>query len=257
MRIVAAVSRGRAEKRIRFLRLHCVPRHRKAPARISTLPSDPLAIPKRHPAFQTVNFREIHAPGPPALTHQPEALRQKHQQQACRQHLRPAKSFGSKESGHGEPASVLPWRGTNRETSADGRTKRTARPGELEEVSPALTPPGIASGSGFELTKLSPLEERMQQIFIGRDGLRPIWRLVLYLLMYRGLRFCLFVMLAYGLAGRALPMATDGRGAWARDHRVGSGATDDADRRPRLRLLRPSAGQILWQAFLGGRDCGE
>jgi len=76
---------------------------------------------------------------------------------------------------------------------------RESAPGELEEVSPASTPQGIASGSGFELTKLPPLEDRMQKIFIGRDGLRPIWRLVLYLVMYRGLRFCVFVLLAYAL----------------------------------------------------------
>jgi len=74
-------------------------------------------------------------------------------------------------------------------------------PSELGEVSPAPARPAIASGtgSGFELTKPSPLEDRMRKIFLGRDGLRPIWRLVLYLLMYRGLRFFLFVLLAYGL----------------------------------------------------------
>ena len=67
---------------------------------------------------------------------------------------------------------------------------------------PRLAPPAIASDAdpGFALTKPSPFEERVQKIFIGRDGLRPIWRLVLYLLMYRGLRFCLFVLLAYGLS---------------------------------------------------------
>ena len=67
---------------------------------------------------------------------------------------------------------------------------------------PRLAPPAIAPGAdpGFELTKPSPLEERVQKIFIGRDGLRPVWRLVLYFLMYRGLRFCLFVLLAYGLS---------------------------------------------------------
>ena len=75
-------------------------------------------------------------------------------------------------------------------------------PGELDEVSPAAAPPVIASdaGPGLALTKLSPLEERVQKVFIGGDGLRPVWRLVLYLLMYRGLRFCLFVLLAYGLS---------------------------------------------------------
>src|ERR1700693_5421259 len=41
---------------------------------------------------------------------------------------------------------------------------RESVPGELEEVSPASTPQGIASGSGFELTKLSSLEDRVQKI---------------------------------------------------------------------------------------------
>ncbi len=72
---------------------------------------------------------------------------------------------------------------------------------ELDEASPASPRPAIASGSsgGFELTRLSPFEDRMQKIFLGQDGLRPVWRLVLYLLMYRGLRSCLFVVLAYGM----------------------------------------------------------
>jgi membrane protease YdiL (CAAX protease family) len=74
-------------------------------------------------------------------------------------------------------------------------------PGELDKVFSASPPPAIAPGAGpgFALSKLSPFEDRMQKIFLGRNGLRPIWRLVLYLLMYRALRFCLFVLLAYGL----------------------------------------------------------
>ncbi len=76
-------------------------------------------------------------------------------------------------------------------------------PGELDEGSPASAPPAIVPGadSGFGLTKQSPLEERVQKIFFARDGLRPVWRLVLYFLVYRALRFCLFVLLAYGLPG--------------------------------------------------------
>ena len=74
-----------------------------------------------------------------------------------------------------------------------------SQPGELDEVSPASPAPAIPSG--FELTKLSPFEAWMQNLFIGRDGLRPVWRLVLYLLIYRALRFCLYVLIAYGLPG--------------------------------------------------------
>ena len=72
-----------------------------------------------------------------------------------------------------------------------------SRPGEPDEDSPAS--PAPATLPGFELTKLSPFEAWMQKMFIGRDGLRPVWRLVLYLLIYRGLRFCLYVLIAYGL----------------------------------------------------------
>ena len=140
-------------------------------------------IPERDAAFQPVNLRQIHGTGPPALPDQPEALRQKHKQQACRQHLGPAKSFTAKESDHGEPASVLPWRGTNQETSRAMDEPKNSLPGELDEVSPATAPPAIASDAnpGFALTKPSPLEEKIQKVFIGRDGLRPVWRLVLYL----------------------------------------------------------------------------
>jgi membrane protease YdiL (CAAX protease family) len=79
---------------------------------------------------------------------------------------------------------------------------RDSLPGELDELSSATPAPAIAPGEdpGLASTKLSPFEDRMQKVFIGRDGLRPIWRLVLYVLMYRALRFCLFVALAYGLS---------------------------------------------------------
>jgi uncharacterized protein len=40
----------------------------------------------------------------------------------------------------------------------------------------------------------------MQRVFLGRNGLRSIWRLVLYFLIYRALRFCLFVLLASSLS---------------------------------------------------------
>lgn len=71
------------------------------------------------------------------------------------------------------------------------------RPGRLDEVSRAS--PGPDMSADFGLTRLSPFEEWTQKIFIGRHGLRPVWRLVLYLLIYRGLRFCLYVLIAYGL----------------------------------------------------------
>jgi uncharacterized protein len=75
-------------------------------------------------------------------------------------------------------------------------------PGEIEEISPTSPRPSLTGGPGPALAplKLSPFEERILKIFIGRDGLRPLWRLLIYLGLYRILHFCLFVFLAYGLA---------------------------------------------------------
>lgn len=76
---------------------------------------------------------------------------------------------------------------------------RDSLPGKLDDAASSPPPPALADGSGFNPEKLSPSQAWMERIFIGRDGLRPIWRLALYLLMYRALRFCLFVLIAYGL----------------------------------------------------------
>src|SRR4051812_17000013 len=64
---------------------------------------------------------------------------------------------------------------------------------------PASAPSGISAEppSPFAPMKLSPFEAVMQKIFIGQNGLRAIWRLLIYLIMFRGLRFCVFVLLAY------------------------------------------------------------
>jgi membrane protease YdiL (CAAX protease family) len=56
-----------------------------------------------------------------------------------------------------------------------------------------------SSGAGFESIRSSPLEQALQIIFLGRNGIRPVWRLVLYLLMLWALRFCLGALLTYGL----------------------------------------------------------
>ena len=73
--------------------------------------------------------------------------------------------------------------------------------GETSEASPSTPPDALEPGPapGFVVRKPSPVEEALQKIFLGRDGLRPIWRFVFYLLLYRVLRFCLYVFIAYGL----------------------------------------------------------
>ena len=60
------------------------------------------------------------------------------------------------------------------------------------------SPPHVVSQS-YELIKLSPFEERVQKIFIGPDGLRPLWRLVLYVILYRALRLAVRLLIYYGL----------------------------------------------------------
>src|SRR6185312_10922988 len=71
----------------------------------------------------------------------------------------------------------------------------------FDEVSPVYAPSDISAEPPppFAPMKLSPFEAAMQKVFIGQNGLRAIWRLLIYLIMFRGLRFCLFVLLAYGL----------------------------------------------------------
>jgi membrane protease YdiL (CAAX protease family) len=68
-------------------------------------------------------------------------------------------------------------------------------------------PPGITSslgrrydGPGYLLIKPSPFEQRVQKVFIGPDGLRPVWRFLLYLLMYQALRLGLRVLISSTLA---------------------------------------------------------
>jgi len=79
-------------------------------------------------------------------------------------------------------------------------SKETA-PCESKETAPASPPPSASTGSdsGYDLIKPSPFEVRVQKIFVGPDGLRPVWRFVLYLLMFRALRFCLHILIYYAL----------------------------------------------------------
>jgi membrane protease YdiL (CAAX protease family) len=73
---------------------------------------------------------------------------------------------------------------------------------ESKETVPASPPPSACAGSdsGYDLIKPSSFEVRVQKIFFGPDGLRPLWRLVLYLLLFRALRFCLHILIYYALS---------------------------------------------------------
>jgi len=63
-------------------------------------------------------------------------------------------------------------------------------------------PPDIPSSSapGYDLIESSPFEQRVQNVFIGPEGLRPVWRFLLYLLMYCALRLGLPVLISSALA---------------------------------------------------------
>jgi membrane protease YdiL (CAAX protease family) len=54
------------------------------------------------------------------------------------------------------------------------------------------------------VVRRSPFEERVQQVFIGPTGLRPVWRFVLYIILWRGLRFILGVVV-YDLGSHLHP----------------------------------------------------
>ena len=79
---------------------------------------------------------------------------------------------------------------------------RDTVPCESKETIPASPSPSAsaASDSGYDLIKPSAFEARVHKIFFGPDGLRPLWRFVLYLLIFRALRFCLHILIYYALA---------------------------------------------------------
>ena len=101
-----------------------------------------------------------------------------------------------------------------------------------------------------------PLKSGCRRYFIGPDGLRPIWRLLLYLLMYRGAPILSVCFARLRFARSVVPVAADGRGTGTRNHRAGSRTADVADRRPGIRRLWSAVSQRLWQDVLAGRALG-
>jgi uncharacterized protein len=70
---------------------------------------------------------------------------------------------------------------------------------EVDSNEPPSAPPSdvLIAVADHALVKPSPFEARIQKIFMGPDGLRPLWRLVFYLLAFRVLRFCLHAFIYY------------------------------------------------------------
>jgi membrane protease YdiL (CAAX protease family) len=75
----------------------------------------------------------------------------------------------------------------------------TASDAEVAPARPVIEQPGVVPGTlgGTALVPASPFEVWVQRIFIGPDGIRPIWRFVFYLLTFRVLRFCLRTFIYY------------------------------------------------------------
>lgn len=72
--------------------------------------------------------------------------------------------------------------------------------GQSNPVLPISVPADAAPATAdYGLLPASPFEARVHRIFLGPDGLRPIWRLGFYFIIFRVLRLCLHVFLAYGL----------------------------------------------------------
>jgi membrane protease YdiL (CAAX protease family) len=77
-------------------------------------------------------------------------------------------------------------KGLSNDSKLDGPAP-TSPPSDYALLKPTATP------------SPSPFDDRVQKIFIGPDGLRPIWRFALYLLLYLGLRFILRLLIYYAL----------------------------------------------------------
>jgi hypothetical protein len=65
----------------------------------------------------------------------------------------------------------------------------------------APAPPALVPGPHFggDPAQPSAFEGRVQRIFMGTDGLRPLWRFLLYLLMYRALKVGLRILISAAL----------------------------------------------------------
>ncbi len=87
------------------------------------------------------------------------------------------------------------------ERTMDDPDSDESKDSELDLAVPASVPPGIVPNAGAEFGLVTPssFEGRVQKIFTGPDGLRPVWRLAFYLLAFRALRFCLHILIAYAL----------------------------------------------------------
>jgi membrane protease YdiL (CAAX protease family) len=79
------------------------------------------------------------------------------------------------------------------QSKTDDPNSDESRDSELASAGPASAAPSNIPGAvaDYGLVEPSPFEARVQKIFIGPDGLRPVWRLAFYLLTFRVLRFCL------------------------------------------------------------------
>src|SRR5579862_7607583 len=68
----------------------------------------------------------------------------------------------------------------------DDSNHERLNPGEPNPIlpvsAPADSPPPAAD---YGLLPASPFEARVHKIFIGPDGLRPIWRLIFYFIIFR------------------------------------------------------------------------
>jgi uncharacterized protein len=84
-----------------------------------------------------------------------------------------------------------------------GKLPQMDEPKDCEPSAPHNTPVDSPAPSGsrsdYNLAGSSPFEGRVHKTFFGPGGLRPIWLFILYLLVYRGLRFGLQLFLYYAL----------------------------------------------------------
>jgi CAAX protease family protein len=118
-------------------------------------------------------------------------LSEEAEEEKSREDLRPAKAFAREKFRHEGTASVLPCPGTIGETSVMDEVKEGSAATRIGLPEPSVVPPD----PGLVVPLQKPFLEPMHTMFAGPRGLRAGWSLLLYVVMWRGLRMFLGVLL--------------------------------------------------------------
>ena len=88
---------------------------------------------------------------------------------------------------------------TLNESKLDDHDRHEVVEGEVSSVSPvsSITSSVVPAAVDHALATPSHLDGWVQKVFMGQNGLRPVWCFVFYLITFRALRFCLHAFIYY------------------------------------------------------------